>query len=81
METSYVIYWPEALVVPGLYLAACLAASIHASRKRGWQHLPILPLVFATTHLSWGSGFLTGIVRFGLPHFTPRSLIGAFRSP
>lgn len=52
-----------ALIV-GLYLLADLAAALLTSARRGWKHLPRLPLVFAILHLSYGCGFLAGLVRF-----------------
>jgi succinoglycan biosynthesis protein ExoA len=51
-------------LVGGAYGAANLAASLWAVRRRGWSHLPLLPLAFATLHLSYGLGFLCGLVRF-----------------
>ncbi len=47
------------LAVPGIYLAALCAASLHAGRAQppgvAWR----LPAVFATMHHAWGWGFLT----------------------
>jgi succinoglycan biosynthesis protein ExoA len=48
----------------GVYLAANTAASLWVSSKSNWRNLPVLPLVFAILHLSYGLGFLTGLVRF-----------------
>lgn len=46
-----------------LYVAAAVGASVLVAARRGrWGHLPILPLIFATIHLSWGSGFWWGMV-------------------
>ncbi|PKN92342.1 MAG: glycosyltransferase family 2 protein [Chloroflexi bacterium HGW-Chloroflexi-6] len=53
-----------ALVVPGSYLLANLLASIYTAAKRGWKYLPLLPLIFAILHLSYGVGFLIGLVKF-----------------
>ena len=50
--------------IGGAYLVANLAASIITSAKSGWKHLPLLPVVFAILHLSYGLGFLVGLVRF-----------------
>lgn len=47
-----------------LYLLASLAASLWTAARRGWSHLPLLPLVFAVLHLSYGLGFLTGLLKF-----------------
>jgi glycosyltransferase involved in cell wall biosynthesis len=46
-----------------LYLAAAVGASVLvAARRDRWLHLPVLPLIFATIHLGWGSGFWWGMV-------------------
>lgn len=50
-----------------LYGIACLAAGLKVGLVRSPQHLPILPLVFAVLHFSWGLGFLIGLFRFGVP--------------
>jgi succinoglycan biosynthesis protein ExoA len=51
-------------LITGSYLAANLA-SLHLHRsQRGWRHLPLLPLVFAILHLSYGLGFLAGLFKF-----------------
>ena len=42
------------------YASANLAASVYAGR-RDPATLPILPVVFATLHLSYGAGFLAGL--------------------
>jgi succinoglycan biosynthesis protein ExoA len=58
-------WWRPALVVPGAYLAAVVAASI----RTGWRH-GVAPhrllAIFAAMHMSWGAGFLTA-----LPSRTP----------
>jgi cellulose synthase/poly-beta-1,6-N-acetylglucosamine synthase-like glycosyltransferase len=56
--------WGLSLVIPLLYLIANLLASIYTASKRGWQYLPLLPLIFAILHLSYGLGFLVGLVKF-----------------
>jgi glycosyltransferase involved in cell wall biosynthesis len=45
------------------YGVACAAASILAARKQ-WRLLPLLPVVFATYHVSYGLGFLAGVGHF-----------------
>jgi hypothetical protein len=55
--------WTLALVA-GAYFLANLIASLTSARRAGWRHLPLLPVVFATLHLSYGVGFLVGLVRF-----------------
>jgi succinoglycan biosynthesis protein ExoA len=51
-------------ILPLLYLFANLSASFYTAAKKGWKHLPYLPLVFAILHLSYGVGFLVGLVNF-----------------
>ncbi len=67
--------------VPAFYLTANLCVSIWTASRRGWKYLPLLPLVFATIHTSWGTGFLAGMSKWGIPRLTPSSLAQAFRSP
>jgi len=52
------------LFIPILYLITNIGASIITSMKKGWKHLPLLPIVFAILHLSYGSGFLIGLIKF-----------------
>jgi cellulose synthase/poly-beta-1,6-N-acetylglucosamine synthase-like glycosyltransferase len=51
-------------LVAGPYLLANLAASLWIARKQGWKYLPLLPLVFTILHVSYGLGFLIGLVKF-----------------
>jgi succinoglycan biosynthesis protein ExoA len=49
----------------GLYLVAAVAASWHAARKAQHRRLGLvflMPLVFATIHMAWGSSFLARII-------------------
>ena len=46
------------------YAKANLVASILSAGQKGWQLLPFLPIAYATIHLSYGLGFLVGLVRF-----------------
>jgi glycosyltransferase involved in cell wall biosynthesis len=55
--------WLCALVF-GSYLLANLCCSFLAVRKGSWKLLPLLPVIFATLHFSYGSGFLLGLARF-----------------
>ncbi len=55
--------WALAGVV-GAYLSANGAASLWTAHRHGRQHLPLLPVVFATLHGGYGLGFLVGLVRF-----------------
>jgi succinoglycan biosynthesis protein ExoA len=55
------------------FFASLVAASLTAKRD-GWRLLPVLPLVFATYHISYGVGFL-----FGLLYFFARTPAGVHR--
>jgi hypothetical protein len=46
------------------YLIANLGASFLTASKRGWRYLPFLPIIFIILHLSYGLGFLVGLVKF-----------------
>lgn len=51
--------------VPILYLAVLCAASLRvAGRRSDFGMLPLLPVVLATMHLAWGTGFLIGMAYF-----------------
>jgi succinoglycan biosynthesis protein ExoA len=51
-------------IVAGSYVVGNLGASLITVRKGKWRLLPLLPVSFATLHLSWGLGVLVGLVRF-----------------
>jgi len=52
------------LVLLSVYAFANSVASLQAARRMGWRYVVLIPLAFATLHLSYGSGFLVGLVRF-----------------
>jgi glycosyltransferase involved in cell wall biosynthesis len=56
--------WYAPAAVAGLYLVANLAASALTAARRGWRLFPLLPVAYAILHLSFGLGFLGGLVRF-----------------
>jgi glycosyltransferase involved in cell wall biosynthesis len=49
-------------VVAGAYAVANLAASVRVAGRSEWRHLWLLPPVYAILHLSYGLGFLAGIL-------------------
>ena len=53
------IWFPIALVVPGLYAVAIVGASLAAGRRQGLGITARLVAVFPTIHMSWAAGFLT----------------------
>ena len=48
----------------GSYLAANLIASLIIGIQRGWSNLPLLPITFATLHISYGLGFRAELFHF-----------------
>lgn len=67
-SSALALLFPAARVLLGLIVSSYglvnLTASVWTSRKHGWRHLPLLPVVFAALHLSYGLGFLMGLIRF-----------------
>jgi glycosyltransferase involved in cell wall biosynthesis len=55
---------PLSLIIPVLYLFNNLGASFLTASNRDWRFLPLLPIIFAILHLSYGSGFVVGLVKF-----------------
>ena len=55
------------------YALVLVTASVREGVRRRRPDAAGLPLVLATMHGSWGSGFLAGCARFGLP-------VGALRN-
>jgi glycosyltransferase involved in cell wall biosynthesis len=52
------------IFVLGSYMLTNLVASLWTTRKGDRYHLLLLPTVFAALHISYGLGFLLGLVRF-----------------
>jgi GT2 family glycosyltransferase len=50
--------------IVGCYVVVFILASVRIAAREGWRYLPLLPPAFACLHLSYGAGFLLGIVRF-----------------
>jgi succinoglycan biosynthesis protein ExoA len=61
-----IINWGWLLLIgyTGLYLVANLAASFITAYQKGWKYLGLLPVAFATIHVSYGAGFLVGLMKF-----------------
>ena len=55
--------WGAGIVI-GSYALANIAASALTARRAGWELMPRLSLAFAALHLSYGFGFLVGLMRF-----------------
>ncbi|MGE0128174.1 MAG: glycosyltransferase family 2 protein [Blastocatellales bacterium] len=56
--------WALTAIICCCYVIANLVVSARLSRKIGWPHSVLLPLVFASIHLSYGLGFLLGLIKF-----------------
>jgi hypothetical protein len=56
-------WWPLILIA-GMYLATNLCVSLYTSARHGWRHLPLLSVTYAILHLSYGFGFLIGLIKF-----------------
>ncbi len=56
--------WLSFIFILSAYLAANLTASAWAAGHHGWRYFPLLMIVYAILHLSYGLGFLAGLVKF-----------------
>lgn len=54
-------------IIPFAYLSACVGVSFSIATRMGFAFFPLVPVVFIILHLSWGTGFYVGIIRFGMP--------------
>jgi succinoglycan biosynthesis protein ExoA len=61
------------LAVDVLYLIVLGGASVVIAARKGILLLPILPLIFATYHLAYGSGVLTGMSYWALGFDAPNN--------
>jgi succinoglycan biosynthesis protein ExoA len=52
------------LLLLGSYSLATLIASLMAANGSSWGYLPHLPLIYFILHISYGTGFLLGLVKF-----------------
>lgn len=56
-------YFALGLVV-GVYALANLIFSIQAAKRSKWNYLILLPIVYSILHLSYGFGFIVGLLKF-----------------
>ena len=59
---------PIALVVPGIYALAVVAASVVTGRRHGLGAIMRLLVIFPTMHMAWGLGFLLARPTVGRKH-------------
>jgi succinoglycan biosynthesis protein ExoA len=64
MTFIFIWGWIIFTLVMGSYLGLNLTASFITASKKGWKHFSILPLTFVILHLSYGLGFLIGLIKF-----------------
>jgi glycosyltransferase involved in cell wall biosynthesis len=64
------------LVLPASYVAAVVLAALAVAARGGWRYLFALLFAFPVLHLSYGAGFLAGVMRFGPPHMRSTLLAG-----
>jgi succinoglycan biosynthesis protein ExoA len=50
-------------LVLGAYTTVAVAYAFVTARKHGWRYLPAIPVILAALHVSWGLGFLYGLLR------------------
>lgn len=50
--------------VSSAYILANFTASFLTAAKTGWRNVYLLPFVYTILHVSYGAGFLSGLVRF-----------------
>lgn len=51
-------------LVVGSYVVANSLAALSVASRKGWGLLALLPIAFAILHVSFGLGFLTGLIKF-----------------
>ena len=56
--------WKVPLALAGLYLLAALIATLLTAARKGWLEVCLPPFTFAILHVSYGSGFLWGLIKF-----------------
>ncbi len=66
------VFWQLGLIVPGIYLLYTMLAALSTPHRR---YLPVLSVILATMHVSWGVGFLIGLFKWGLPRLRPATII------
>jgi len=52
------------LIIVGSYVSCSLGASLIASRQGAWRLFRLLPIIYATLHFAYGTGFVLGLIRF-----------------
>ncbi len=64
----------------GVYTLVATTASLALAKQHGWRHLLPLPAVFACLHVSYGLGFLNGLLRLAAGDLIRTAHPGAHQS-
>jgi len=66
-------WWAPALgarclaALAGCYLSFLFAATLWLGLKEGFKHTPLIPLILASIHLTWGAGIWAGLMSGKIP--------------
>lgn len=69
--------WYVLALILTLYAVADLAASLSLGQKQGWEYVPRLMIIHPILHLSYGLGFLLGLVHFRRRFYEAKSPLPA----
>jgi glycosyltransferase involved in cell wall biosynthesis len=63
---SLIVYWGWILLVAiiSVYLVGLIISSILIAFQKGWELFFFLPVCFLILHISYGIGFISGLIRF-----------------
>lgn len=56
--------WLVLTMIAGLYLVVNFGCSLLIAVKNSWHMLGLLPIAFTIIHISYGAGFLAGLIKF-----------------
>ncbi len=56
--------WMGFFSLGGIYLLFILASSLLIAIRKGWKHLPLMPLCLFCMHFGYGLGFIAGLIKF-----------------
>jgi GT2 family glycosyltransferase len=55
--------WKPFIFLLGFYFLAVVYYSLRSAIRDGLRYFPVLPLLLMTIHLSWGFGFIVGLIK------------------
>lgn len=68
-------------LVLGAYTLANLLFSIQAAKRSKWNYLILLPIVYSILHLSYGIGFIFGLLKFANRWGDKRGMVPHWEEP